>query len=61
MIAELSLELLEVITQRSAEILVGERIIDQLELPEQAHFKIRRNQPVPLITDKEGLKPSISK
>lgn len=51
---QIAAQLLEMIAGWHPQVLIGRRIVDHLELPKEAAFKIRRNASRPHIFDKEG-------
>ena len=58
---QIAAQLLEVIAGRHAQVLIDRRVVDHLELPKEAAFKIRRDVPRSDIFDEEGAQPLVPK
>ena len=58
---QIAAQLLEVIAGRHAQVLIGRRIVDHLELAKQAAFEIGWDVPRADILDEEGAQPFVPK
>jgi len=54
-------QFLEVIAGRNPQILISRRVVNHLELAEEAAFKIGRDTPRPRVLDGERAQPRVSK